>query len=87
MEQQHTPAPSSEYPLFPRELSWLAFNGRVLQEAADTRLHAIEAVEEDHAGDPQQRRGRHVVPGQCQAVLEATDATAGRVEIVHGSGF
>ena len=44
MEQQHTPAPSSEYPLFPRELSWLAFNGRVLQEAADTRNPPIERL-------------------------------------------
>ncbi|WP_214001079.1 polyphosphate kinase 1 [Arsukibacterium sp.] len=33
-----------DYPLFPRELSWLAFNGRVLQEAADTRNPPIERL-------------------------------------------
>ncbi|MNX82774.1 hypothetical protein D3C86_1145120 [compost metagenome] len=54
---------------------------------ADRVQHAIEAVEEDHAGNAQQRRRGHVVTGQCQTVLEAADTTAGRVEIVHGFGF
>ncbi|MDP4529252.1 polyphosphate kinase 1 [Alkalimonas delamerensis] len=31
-------------PMIPRELSWLSFNGRVLQEAADTRNPAIERL-------------------------------------------
>lgn len=34
----------SEYPYYPRELSWLAFNGRVLQEAADERNPPIERL-------------------------------------------
>lgn len=29
---------------FPRELSWLSFNGRVLQEAADERNPLIERL-------------------------------------------
>ena len=35
-------AKGTEFPLYPRELSWLAFNGRVLQEAADERNPPIE---------------------------------------------
>ncbi|MNO63788.1 hypothetical protein D3C76_545010 [compost metagenome] len=54
---------------------------------ADGVQHTIEAVEEDHAGDPQQRRRRHVVPGQRQAVLETADAATGRVEIIHRPGL
>ncbi|GAB2919365.1 polyphosphate kinase 1 [Rheinheimera gaetbuli] len=34
----------NEYPSYPRELSWLAFNGRVLQEAADERNPPIERL-------------------------------------------
>jgi len=44
MEQQNTPVTQTDYPSFPRELSWLAFNGRVLQEAADTRNPPIERL-------------------------------------------
>lgn len=35
---------SGELPYFPKELSWLAFNERVLQEAADKRNPIIERV-------------------------------------------
>ncbi len=42
---EHTDATSgNEFPLYPRELSWLAFNGRVLQEAADERNPPIERL-------------------------------------------
>ena len=42
---EHTDAASgTEFPLYPRELSWLAFNGRVLQEAADERNPPIERL-------------------------------------------
>jgi polyphosphate kinase len=44
MELSITQASSKGYPLFPRELSWLAFNGRVLQEAADIRNPPIERL-------------------------------------------
>ena len=37
-------ASTPEFPVFPRELSWLAFNGRVLQEAADERNPPIERL-------------------------------------------
>ncbi|HEY0924044.1 polyphosphate kinase 1 [Rheinheimera pacifica] len=40
----HTDAANSEFPLYPRELSWLSFNGRVLQEAADERNPPIERL-------------------------------------------
>ncbi|MCB2203961.1 polyphosphate kinase 1 [bacterium] len=33
-----------EYPLYDRELSWVAFNGRVLQEAADDRVPLYERL-------------------------------------------
>ena len=42
MEQSTASTP--EFPVFPRELSWLAFNGRVLQEAADERNPPIERL-------------------------------------------
>ena len=42
---EHTDANNgTEFPTFPRELSWLAFNGRVLQEAADERNPPIERL-------------------------------------------
>lgn len=42
---EHTDATNgTEFPLYPRELSWLAFNGRVLQEAADERNPPIERL-------------------------------------------
>lgn len=41
---EHTDAANSEFPLYPRELSWLSFNGRVLQEAADERNPPIERL-------------------------------------------
>jgi polyphosphate kinase len=42
---EHIDAPfATEFPLYPRELSWLAFNGRVLQEAADERNPPIERL-------------------------------------------
>jgi polyphosphate kinase len=44
MELSLTHASSHNYPVFPRELSWLAFNGRVLQEAADIRNPPIERL-------------------------------------------
>ena len=44
MEQQNTPVTQTDYPYFPREISWLAFNGRVLQEAADERNPPIERL-------------------------------------------
>ncbi|MDP5207326.1 polyphosphate kinase 1, partial [Alishewanella sp. SMS9] len=44
MEQTILPAKTEDYPLYARELSWLAFNGRVLQEAADTRNPPIERL-------------------------------------------
>ena len=44
MESSSPQTAALEYPLFPRELSWLAFNGRVLQEAADTRNPPIERL-------------------------------------------
>lgn len=34
----------NDFPTYPRELSWLAFNGRVLQEAADERNPPIERL-------------------------------------------
>jgi polyphosphate kinase len=40
---QHTDT-TLEFPTYPRELSWLAFNGRVLQEAADERNPPIERL-------------------------------------------
>lgn len=43
MEHTDTPIPP-EFPSYPRELSWLDFNGRVLQEAADERNPAIERL-------------------------------------------
>jgi len=36
--------PEPELPLFDRELSWLAFNGRVLQEAADPSVPLYERL-------------------------------------------
>jgi polyphosphate kinase len=41
---EHTDAANSDFPLYPRELSWLSFNGRVLQEAADERNPPIERL-------------------------------------------
>lgn len=35
---------ATEFPYYPKELSWLAFNGRVLQEAADERNPPIERL-------------------------------------------
>ena len=40
----HDAATGQEYPFYPRELSWLSFNGRVLQEAADERNPPIERL-------------------------------------------
>ncbi|MCC5827031.1 polyphosphate kinase 1 [Alkalimonas sp.] len=41
----HSPLSETlQVPMIPRELSWLSFNGRVLQEAADTRNPAIERL-------------------------------------------
>jgi polyphosphate kinase len=41
---EHTDVANSDFPLYPRELSWLSFNGRVLQEAADERNPPIERL-------------------------------------------
>ncbi len=38
------PPPPAATPLFDRELSWVAFNGRVLQEAADERVPLAERL-------------------------------------------
>lgn len=43
MEHPNTTV-GTEFPTYPRELSWLAFNGRVLQEAADERNPPIERL-------------------------------------------
>ncbi|MGI5309019.1 polyphosphate kinase 1 [Rheinheimera sp. WS51] len=42
--QQQDPIQHAAFPSYPRELSWLDFNGRVLQEAADERNPAIERL-------------------------------------------
>ena len=39
-----SPRTKKELPLFPKELSWLSFNERVLQEAADPKVPAIQRV-------------------------------------------
>ncbi|MBU2098576.1 MAG: polyphosphate kinase 1, partial [Gammaproteobacteria bacterium] len=44
MDLTTTTTSTQNNPEFPRELSWLAFNGRVLQEAADTRNPPIERL-------------------------------------------
>lgn len=44
MEQNNHYIPIESVPMIPRELSWLSFNGRVLQEAADKRNPAIERL-------------------------------------------
>lgn len=42
--EQHSLINNLEFPSYARELSWLDFNGRVLQEAADERNPAIERL-------------------------------------------
>lgn len=42
--QQQDSTQNAEFPSYPRELSWLDFNGRVLQEAADERNPAVERL-------------------------------------------
>ncbi|MDX3774087.1 polyphosphate kinase 1 [Chromatiaceae bacterium AAb-1] len=44
MEHTEQNDTSTEFPYFPKELSWLSFNGRVLQEAADERNPPIERL-------------------------------------------
>ncbi|WP_161889891.1 polyphosphate kinase 1 [Pontibacter russatus] len=44
MEEEKVQTATSHYPLMDRELSWLAFNYRVLQEAKDPRVPLLERV-------------------------------------------
>ena len=56
-------------------------HGEERDEEADGVEHAVEAEQEDQAGDAEERRGRHVVAGDREAVLHAGDAAAGGPEL------
>ncbi len=55
-------------------------------EEADRVDQAVVAGGHHRGGDAEERRGRHVVARDRQAVLEARDATAGGVEVRRGPG-
>src|SRR5574343_635616 len=59
---------------------------RPADEEADGVDEAVEALGVDQRGQAEQGRGRHVVAGDGQAVLEAGDAAAGGVEVGRGLG-
>ena len=42
--QPKSPRAKKEFPFIPKELSWLSFNARVLQEAADPRVPVIQRL-------------------------------------------
>ncbi len=56
-------------------------------EPADREDQAVEAIGEHQARNAQERRRRHVVAGDRQAVLEAGDAAAGGVEVGRALGL
>ena len=64
----------------PHPLGEQEHHGEERDEEADRVDEPVEAEEVDQAGDAEERRGRQVVAGDREAVLEAGDAAAGGVE-------
>ncbi|MNI37429.1 hypothetical protein D3C73_915180 [compost metagenome] len=59
---------------------------RPADKEADDVDETVVALGEDQARQAQQRGGRHVVTGDCQAILKSRDTAAGAVEIGGGAG-
>ena len=64
----------------PHPLGEQEHHGQERDEEADRVDEAVEAEQVDQAGDAEERRGRQVVAGDREAVLEAGDAAPGGVE-------
>lgn len=59
---------------------------RPADQEADRIDQPVEAEHEHHPRQPEERRGRHVVAGDREPVLQPGDAAAGRVEVARRAG-